>query len=64
IKGDTFFWQWGDNGAFKSYVVVSLTKKTGVVFFTNGYNGLKLMDLIVELTLGGEYSIYSWLKGD
>ncbi|MCP5048571.1 MAG: beta-lactamase family protein [bacterium] len=64
IKGDTFFWQWGDNGAFKSYVVVSLTKKTGVVFFTNGYNGLKLTDLIVELTLGGKYSIYSWLKGD
>jgi len=47
------FWQWGDYGIFRNYVVAYKKHKTGVVYLTNSYNGLSIGQDIVELAIGG-----------
>jgi CubicO group peptidase (beta-lactamase class C family) len=45
------FWHWGDNGGFKSFFYVSQNQKHGLVYFTNGSNGLSFFEEIVQNTL-------------
>lgn len=40
-------WQWGDNGTFKAWVMAYPESRTGLVYFTNSSNGLRL---VPELT--------------
>lgn len=47
------FWQWGDYGIFRNYIVAYKEKKIGVVYLTNSYNGLSVGDEIVKLAIGG-----------
>lgn len=47
------FWQWGDYGIFRNYVVAYKKHKIGVVYLTNSYNGLSIGPDIVELVIGG-----------
>ncbi|MCD4744886.1 MAG: beta-lactamase family protein [Bacteroidales bacterium] len=61
-EGNTFFWHWGDNDVFRAFTIVSKEKKMGVIYFTNSMNGLSIFKKITQLTLGGDYSIYSWLN--
>lgn len=49
---DVYFWHWGDNGAFKCYVVGSRSRKDAVVYFTNATTGLRLISDITSLVLG------------
>lgn len=35
-------WHWGDNGGFKAFVCLDLATKSGILLFTNSYNGLKV----------------------
>lgn len=50
--GETGFWHWGDNGDVRCFAYVSLARKQGVVYFTNGRNGLSLLSVLVQHTLG------------
>ena len=62
-KGDeTYFWHWGDNDIFRAFTIISKERKTGIVYFTNSMNGLNIFKRIVDLTLGGNYSLCSWLN--
>jgi tetratricopeptide (TPR) repeat protein len=47
------FWQWGDYGIFRNYIVAYKEKKIGVVYLTNSYNGLSIGDEIVKSAIGG-----------
>ncbi len=47
------FWQWGDYGIFRNYIVAYKKHKIGVVYFTNSFNGLSIGPNIVELAIGG-----------
>ncbi|UCE40881.1 MAG: serine hydrolase [Candidatus Aminicenantes bacterium] len=47
------FWQWGDYGIFRNYIVAYKEKKIGVVYFTNSFNGLSIGDEIVKHAIGG-----------
>lgn len=47
------FWQWGDYGIFRNYIVAFKEKKIGVVYLTNSYNGLSIGDEIVKGAIGG-----------
>ena len=58
---ETYFWHWGDNGAFKCFVMVSVTRKEGIVYFANGSNGLDFADEIVRQTIGGEHPAFPFL---
>lgn len=58
------FWHWGDNDNFKSYVVAFPQQGLGVVYFTNGFNGLSLRDSLVQESIGGIQPAFAWSKYD
>ena len=50
-QGDAF-WQWGDYGTFRNYIVAYKKQKIGLVYLTNSYNGLSLCQELVQHALG------------
>ncbi|NIM90723.1 MAG: alpha/beta fold hydrolase [Candidatus Aminicenantes bacterium] len=46
-EGDAF-WQWGDYGIFRNYIIAFKKHKLGVVYFTNSFNGLSIGNEIVK----------------
>ncbi|WP_428660483.1 serine hydrolase domain-containing protein [Runella sp.] len=57
----TYLWHWGDNGAFKCFVMVNLAQTEGVIYFSNGSNGLDFADELVRQTIGGQHSAFDFL---
>lgn len=57
-------WHWGDNGIFKAFFVVRPASRSGVVYMTNGENGLALSRPILAETLGGDQPAFDWLHYD
>jgi tetratricopeptide (TPR) repeat protein len=55
------FWHWGDNGAWRSYVVAFPERETGVVYFTNSYNGLSVARAIAASVVDDEHWAVDWL---
>ena len=53
-------WHWGDNGTFKAYFTIDHQTKDGVVYFTNGSNGLAVTQEIVKLFLKSPQPAISW----
>jgi CubicO group peptidase (beta-lactamase class C family) len=51
-NGDAF-WQWGDYGIFRNYIVAYKKQKIGVVYLTNSYNGLSICQDIINHSIGG-----------
>jgi tetratricopeptide (TPR) repeat protein len=47
------FWQWGDYGIFRNYIVAYKEKKIGVVYLTNSFNGLSIGHDIIQQAIGG-----------
>lgn len=39
-RENKLIWHWGDNGSFKAFVCMDLKTKSGVLVFTNSFNGL------------------------
>lgn len=50
----TAFWQWGDYGVFRNYVIADREQRSGVVFLTNSFNGLAVCGDVVAMSLGRE----------
>lgn len=57
----TYFWHWGDNGAFKCFVMANQNRQDAIVYFTNGSKGLDFADEIVRQTLGGQHPAFGFL---
>jgi CubicO group peptidase (beta-lactamase class C family) len=57
-------WHWGDNGAFKSFVVFYPKRKIGLVLFTNGENGLSIAQAVAAEAVGGDQPAFAWIKYD
>jgi len=62
-QSGTFF-QWGDNdrGRFKAFAMGSLQARSAVVVFTNGFNGMSIMPVLVDGTLPGPHPAFHWLN--
>jgi CubicO group peptidase (beta-lactamase class C family) len=60
LGDDTFFFHWGANPGFQSFVMASRKSGAGVIFFTNSSNGLEAAREIVQTTLGGDHPIFKW----
>ena len=60
----TRLWHWGDNGAFKSFVMADPKTKAGVVMFANSENGLSIAKPIITDAMGVESLPLAWLKYD
>lgn len=55
------FWQWGDYGIFRNFVIAYPTPKTGLVYLTNSYNGLSIAADVIAATIGGKAHSLEWL---
>lgn len=55
------FWHWGDNGTFKCFVIAFEKSRTGVVYFTNGSNGLNIAEPLLKAAIGGSYPAIDWI---
>jgi tetratricopeptide (TPR) repeat protein len=61
-NGDAF-WQWGDYGIFRNYIVAYKKPKIGIVYLTNSFNGLSLGQEIVRHAIGGGKDLgLAWLN--
>ena len=47
------FWQWGDYGIFRNYIVAYKKQRIGVVYLTNSNNGLSIGQEALNLAIGG-----------
>ena len=50
----TSFWQWGDYGIFRNYIIAYPEHKTAVVYLTNSNNGLSVCSELVGRSIGGQ----------
>lgn len=60
-RGTLYLWQWGDNGGCKNIVIVHPESHSGVVVFTNGRNGMRLVERVARATTGSEHALFRWL---
>jgi CubicO group peptidase (beta-lactamase class C family) len=59
---DGLLWHWGDNGAFKPFVMADPKTKAGVVVFANSAKGLEVAQPIVDEAMGEKSLAFEWLK--
>jgi len=57
-------WHWGDNGAFKCFVVANPASKSAVVMFTNSENGLAIAPAVFREVTGSTPLAFTWVKYD
>jgi tetratricopeptide (TPR) repeat protein len=55
-------WHWGDNGAWRSYVVAYPERQAGVVYFTNSYNGLSIARAVGAAVVPDDHWATTWLN--
>ena len=55
-------WHWGDNGAFKAFVMADPARKSGVVMFANGEDALNVAKPIIDTAMGTDSLAFAWLK--
>jgi CubicO group peptidase (beta-lactamase class C family) len=55
-------WHWGDNGAFKCFVMAEPRTKSGAIMFANSENGLQIAEPIIDQAMGMTSPAFAWLK--
>jgi len=60
--GTEMLWHWGDNGAFKAFVMAEPKSKSGAVMLANSENGLKVAKPVIGEAIGTESLAFEWLK--
>ena len=60
-EGRRQIWHWGDNGAFRAFVVGDLDRRDGVVYLTNSANGLSIAENLLMLVSDGTPWAVRWL---
>jgi CubicO group peptidase (beta-lactamase class C family) len=60
-RGRDYLWHWGDNGNFKNFVLAHVPSRTAVIVFTNGNNGMRVAEAVVEAASGHEHPAFDWL---
>ena len=56
-----YLWHWGDNGAWKNFVLIHPPTKSAIVVFTNGSKGLNVANQIVTAATGEPHAAFLWL---
>lgn len=47
------FWQWGDYGIYRNFIIAYEEPQSGIVWLTNSYHGLSIVDDLVANCVGG-----------
>jgi CubicO group peptidase (beta-lactamase class C family) len=56
------FWQWGDNGAFKAFVMGDRGTRNAVAYFTNTDDGLSIVRAVLKLAFEGTHPAAEYLS--
>jgi CubicO group peptidase (beta-lactamase class C family) len=56
-----YLWHWGDNGAWKNFVLVHPDSRSAIVVFTSGASGLRLAERIIDATSGHQHPAFLWI---
>jgi CubicO group peptidase (beta-lactamase class C family) len=60
VDGQSYLWQWGDNGGWKNFILAHPPTRTGIVVFTNGNNGQRVNERILRAATGIEHPAFLW----
>src|SRR6266851_1496059 len=61
VAGRRYLWQWGDNGGWKNFVMVHPESRSAIVVFTNGSNGMHVVERIVRAASGEDQPVILWV---
>ena len=60
-SGRKYLWHWGDNGAWKNFVLVHPDSRSAIVVFTSGASGLRLAERIINAVTGHRHPAFLWV---
>jgi CubicO group peptidase (beta-lactamase class C family) len=60
-SGPRYLWQWGDNGGWKNIVLVQPESRSALVVFTNGANGMRVVERVARAATGREHALFLWI---
>jgi CubicO group peptidase (beta-lactamase class C family) len=61
VDGQSYLWQWGDNGGWKNFILAHTPTRTAMVVFTNGNNGQRVNERTVRAATGIEHPVFLWV---
>jgi CubicO group peptidase (beta-lactamase class C family) len=61
MSGREYLWHWGDNGSFKNFVLAHRPSRSAIVVFTNGAQGMRLAEAIVNAASSSHHLAFDWL---
>jgi len=59
--GPRYLWQWGDNGGWKNIVMVQPESRSALVVFTNGGNGMRVVERVAKAATGRDHAVFLWV---
>ncbi len=61
VDGQSYLWQWGDNGGWKNFMLVHPPTRTGIAVFSNGSNGQRVNERILRAATGIDQPVFLWV---
>jgi CubicO group peptidase (beta-lactamase class C family) len=61
VDGQTYLWQWGNNGAWRNIFLAHPRTQSAIVVFTNGSNGEHIYQRIVQAASGVDNPAFLWI---
>jgi CubicO group peptidase (beta-lactamase class C family) len=61
VDGLSYLWQWGDNGAWKNFMLAHPPSRTAIAVFSNGNNGQRVIERIVRAATGIDHPAFLWV---
>jgi CubicO group peptidase (beta-lactamase class C family) len=61
VQGEHYLWQWGDNGGWKNFILVHPPSRTAIASFSNGNNGAKVNERVVDATTEIQHPAFLWI---
>ena len=56
-----YLWQWGDNGGWKNFFLLHPESHTAIVAFTNGGNGMRVVERVMRAATGNNQVAFLWV---
>ena len=56
-----YLWQWGDNGGWKNFFLAHPESQTAIVMFTNGDNGMRVVERVMKAATGNDQAAFFWI---
>lgn len=60
-EGREYFWHWGDNGTFHSFVIGDASRRSGLVVLTNSNFGPKVYQRVINHFTGHDHPAFLWV---